>query len=171
MRWPLLQFTENKLHFLTGKVVPVEIVSANPNGGWDGKNLSTGKAVRIKSAQRLGEKKPSAKRPATSPTRAKTAAKATGKAKVTTKRHTGERGAKGARRTSGLDAATQVLADAKDPLSAKEMVELMLTKGLWQTTGRTPSATIHAAIIREIAAKGDAARFRKAAPGRFELNR
>ena len=53
---------------VTGKVVPVEIVSANPNGGWDGKNLSTGKSVRIKSAQRLREEKPVAKRAATSPT-------------------------------------------------------------------------------------------------------
>ena len=53
---------------VTGKVVPVEIVSANPNGGWEGKNLSTGKPVRIKSAQRLREEKPVAKRAATSPT-------------------------------------------------------------------------------------------------------
>ena len=38
---------------ITHKLVVVEILSENPNGGWDAKNLSTGKMVRIKSAQRL----------------------------------------------------------------------------------------------------------------------
>ena len=79
-------------------------------------------------------------------------------------RDTGER-----RRPSGLDAAAKVLADAKEPLNAKDMVERMLAKGLWQTKGKTPAATIYAAIIREIATKGKAARFRKAARGKFEL--
>ena len=38
---------------VTDKVVTVEILAENPNGGWDAKNLATGKTVRIKSAQRL----------------------------------------------------------------------------------------------------------------------
>ena len=152
-----------------GKIVPVQIVKANPRGGWDGKNLSTGKVVRIKSAQRLRGEKPSATRAATSPTGAKTVKKAIGKAKVAPKHDTGERGAKGAKRASGLDAAAQVLAEAKEPLTAKEMVERMLAKGLWQTTGKTPAATIYAAVIREIAAKGDDSRFRKVGRGKFEL--
>jgi len=70
---------------------------------------------------------------------------------------------------SGLDAAAQVLADARQPLSTKELVERMLAKGLWQTGGKTPAATIYSAIIREIANKGDAARFRKVDRGKFEL--
>ena len=77
--------------------------------------------------------------------------------------------AKGEKRSSGLDAAAKVLAEAKQPLSTKEMVERMLAKGLWTTSGKTPEATIYAAIIREIATKGDAARFRKVARGKFEL--
>jgi len=105
----------------------------------------------------------------TVPTGAKKATKATKDAKPAGKRHTGQRGANGAKRPSGLDAAAQVLADAKEPLGAKEMVERMLAKGLWQTTGRTPSATIYAAIIREIAAKGSDARFLKVERGKFEL--
>lgn len=73
------------------------------------------------------------------------------------------------KRSSGLDAAAQILADAGEPLNTKEMVERMLAKGLWQTTGKTPAATIYAAIIREIAIKGKDARFRKTDRGRFEL--
>lgn len=75
----------------------------------------------------------------------------------------------GPRGTSGLDAAAKVLADAREPLKTKEMVARMLAKGLWQTKGKTPAATIYAAIIREIATKGSEARFRKVERGKFEL--
>jgi hypothetical protein len=70
---------------------------------------------------------------------------------------------------SGLDAAAQVLAEAAEPLGAKTMVERMLEKGLWATSGKTPAATIYAAIIREIAKKGDASRFVKAERGKFTV--
>ena len=73
------------------------------------------------------------------------------------------------KRASGLDAAAQVLADAGEPLNTAEMVKRMLAKGLWKTNGKTPAATIYAAIIREIAVKGDKARFRKVERGKFEL--
>ena len=71
--------------------------------------------------------------------------------------------------TSGLDAAAAVLKDAGKPLGAKDIVERMLAKGLWTTGGKTPHATIYAAMIREIAAKGGSARFRKVDRGLFEL--
>ena len=71
---------------------------------------------------------------------------------------------------SGLDAAAQVLAEAKKPMGAKEMVETMLAKGLWKTDGKTPEATIYAAIIREIATKGSVARFVKTGRGEFAIN-
>jgi len=74
-----------------------------------------------------------------------------------------------AKRASGLDAAAQVLADAGQPLNTKTMVERMLAKGLWKTNGKTPAATIYAAIIREIAVKGEKSRFRKTERGHFEL--
>jgi hypothetical protein len=38
---------------VSGKVVPVRITGENPHGGWDGVNVATKRAVRIKSAQRL----------------------------------------------------------------------------------------------------------------------
>ncbi len=70
---------------------------------------------------------------------------------------------------SGLDAAAKVLADSKEPMSAKQIVEAVLAKGLWKTGGATPQATIYAAMTREIAAKGASggARFKKVARGRF----
>ena len=104
----------------------------------------------------------------TVPTGAKKAKKATGKAKAATKRPTGQRDAKGAKRPSGLDAAAQVLAEAGEPMNCKDMVERMLAKGLWQTKGRTPSATIYSAIIREVRDKGAESRFRKVERGKFE---
>jgi len=155
---------------VTGKVVPVEIVSANPNGGWDGKNLSTGKAVRIKSAQRLREEKPAAKRAATSPTRAKTAKKAPKDAMKAPKADTGERRGDKAKKPSGLDATAKVLARAGEPMNCKAIVEQMLAEGLWQTNGKTPAATLYSAIIREIRDKGEASRFAKVERGKFTLN-
>ena len=53
-------------------------------------------------------------------------------------------------------------------MTCKAMVEAMTSKGLWASPGgKTPEATLYAAILREITTKGDEARFVKAAPGRF----
>lgn len=75
--------------------------------------------------------------------------------------------AKPACRLSGLSAAAQVLAEAKAPMNAQAIVQTMLDQGLWKTGGKTPHATIYAAMIREIAAKGKDARFRKVGRGTF----
>jgi hypothetical protein len=72
-------------------------------------------------------------------------------------------------RTSGLDAAAQVLAAAGKPMTTQEMVKAMFDQGLWSSSGKTPAATIYSAIIREIAAKGTDARFRKTDRGKFAL--
>ena len=72
------------------------------------------------------------------------------------------------KRVSALDAAAQVLAASEVPMRAKEMIAAMEAKGLWTSPGgKTPEATLYAAIIREIAAKGTAARFRKHERGVF----
>ena len=70
---------------------------------------------------------------------------------------------------SGLDAAAKVLADAGEPLGCKTIVERAIEKGYWKTGGKTPAATVYAAILREIQKKGDAARFAKADRGMFTL--
>ena len=72
-------------------------------------------------------------------------------------------------KTSGLNAAAKVLAEAGEPLSCKQIVERAFEKGYWQSEGRTPAATIYAALLREIQNRGDRARFRKAARGKFIL--
>ena len=72
------------------------------------------------------------------------------------------------KRVSALDAAAQVLAASGEPMRAKEMIAAMEAKGLWKSPGgKTPEATLYAAIIREIAAKGDKARFKKHERGVF----
>jgi len=91
-------------------------------------------------------------------------AKATKAAKVTAAKPAKEK------KMSGLDAAAKVLADAKEPMNAKTMVETMLASGMWKTGGKTPQATIYAAIIREIAAKKAESRFKKTDRGLFAVN-
>ena len=72
------------------------------------------------------------------------------------------------RRTSALDAAAKVLASAKEPMRAKDLIEQMAAKGLWTSPGgKTPEATLYAAMIREIGKKGPQARFRKTERGLF----
>ena len=73
------------------------------------------------------------------------------------------------RKPSGLDADVAVLAEADRSMNTADMVKRMLETGLWKTGGKTPAATIYAAIIREISVKGDASRFRKTDRGHFEL--
>ena len=72
---------------------------------------------------------------------------------------------------SGLDAAARVLEEAGEPLDCKTIVERAFEKGYWRSDGKTPAATVYAAILREIQKKGDEARFCKAARGKFELAR
>src|SRR5262252_4151690 len=71
------------------------------------------------------------------------------------------------KRLSGLDAAAQVLAQSKEPLTSADLTRLVLDKGLWKTKGKTPAATLSAAMLREIQHKGRDARFRKAGRGLF----
>ncbi len=103
-------------------------------------------------------KKAAAKKPA----RAKTA----GNAQTKTAKQS-----RGNCKLSGLDAAAQILAKAKEPMGCKDIVEQTIGKELWSPGGKTPQATLYAAIIREIAKKGKDARFKKIARGRFQLAR
>lgn len=72
------------------------------------------------------------------------------------------------KRTSALDAAAQIVASASKPMRTKDLIEQMEAKGLWKSPGgKTPEATLYAAIIREISAKGADARFKKHDRGLF----
>lgn len=74
------------------------------------------------------------------------------------------------KRTSALDAAATVLKKAGKPMRSQELIDAMASQGLWKSPGgKTPQATLYAAIIREITAKGKEARFRKVERGQFEF--
>ena len=75
-----------------------------------------------------------------------------------------------AKKTSALDAAARVLGEAGKPLNCQEMIDAMAAKGYWTSPGgKTPSATLYSAILRELKTKKSEARFRKTERGKFEL--
>jgi hypothetical protein len=71
---------------------------------------------------------------------------------------------------SGLDAAAKVLAEATAPMNTKTIAERAVAQGYWKTGGKTPQATLHAAISREIKTRGTEARFKKTDRGLFAAN-
>ncbi|GIW78791.1 MAG: hypothetical protein KatS3mg105_0598 [Gemmatales bacterium] len=72
------------------------------------------------------------------------------------------------KKLSAIDAAAQVLAETGQAMTCKELIEVMASKGLWASpAGKTPHATLYAAILREIARQGDQARFQKTERGKF----
>lgn len=153
---------------VSDKLVTIEILAENPQGGWDAKNLSTGKKVRIKTAHRLRGKAANATPPAA---KKPTPATQSPKPKAA---NTGEPGTTGGKtqRLSILDAAFEVLSTEKQPLGCSQMIEQMADMKLWQPRngGKTPANTLYAALLREIKAKGKDSRFTKAERGKFALN-
>lgn len=74
------------------------------------------------------------------------------------------------KRVSALDAAAQVLAKASKPMHAQELITAMADQGLWKSPGgKTPHATLYAAMMREERDKGRESRFRKVDRGQFEF--
>jgi hypothetical protein len=75
-----------------------------------------------------------------------------------------------ARKMSALDAAAKVLVEVGGAMSSQELIEAMSKRGYWTSpNGATPHATLYAAILREINAKGSLARFKKTDKGRFAI--
>ncbi len=143
---------------VSDKVVTVRIDSTHTKGGWNATNTATGKRIRIKSAQRLRSA-------------AKSAAKGGTKTKTTTKATTKKAKSTKAKRVSALDAAAQVLAKAGKPMRAKELIAAMAEQGLWKSpAGRTPHATLYAAMFREARDKGSKSRFKRVDRGQFAFN-
>jgi hypothetical protein len=71
---------------------------------------------------------------------------------------------------SALSAAAKVLEENGQPMSAQELVEAMAGKGYWTSpAGKTPAQTLVSAMLREIALKGNEARFVKPQRGRFAI--
>jgi len=73
-------------------------------------------------------------------------------------------------RLSALDAAERVLKDRKKPMHVGELIDEMAKRKLWESPGgKTPTATLFAAMLREIAVKGSDSRFSKMDRGLFGL--
>lgn len=176
-------------------VVRVRVTAKGERVGWTVTDVETGKTEHVRRHEQFRErwKSPvitepkndgaeSAGKETTMSKRNSTKrATRTPKAKKGTKqlKHTGAKvthkskpvGGDEPKRMSALDAAAAILRKAKKPMRSKELITVMAEQGLWMSpNGKTPDATLNAAIIREIAAKGGQARFRKVDRGQFAFN-
>ena len=71
---------------------------------------------------------------------------------------------------SALAAAARVLSENDQPMTCPELIQAMAAKGYWTSpAGKTPAATLAAAMAREIKVKKDQSRFRKTDRGKFSL--
>lgn len=70
---------------------------------------------------------------------------------------------------TALKAVETVLKDAGEPLHYREITKRILHRGLWNTQGRTPEATINAQLAVDVKKKGASSRFRRQGPGLFAL--
>ena len=130
----------------------------------------TVKTSKKKSTKKAATKQPKAAKPAKTPKASKPAAhKANGKPKAE-KKAKAPKAAKpdGEKKMGALEAAHEVLKGRTVPMSAKALIETMAEKGLWTSPGgKTPDATLSAALNREIDRKGKDSRFCKPEPGKF----
>jgi hypothetical protein len=183
---------------VSGTVQDVRITGVSPRGGWDATNVHTGRAVRIKSAQRLrgrvkvpgADEKPKAMSPqqlkAVHKADQENARLADERSKAPDGMTASERAmdrsapkAKAAKPTteakpmSLIDAAAHLLSlGTGEPMRCKDIVDLAVQRGLWQPgSGKTPANTLYSAILREINTRGEASRFVKAERGKFALKR
>ena len=72
------------------------------------------------------------------------------------------------KKLSALDAAAKVLAETGQAMTCAALIEAMAAKGYWTSPGgKTPSATLYSAILKELKTKGAKARFKKTDRGQF----
>ena len=72
------------------------------------------------------------------------------------------------KKLSALDAAAKVLAETGQAMTCAVLIEAMAAKGYWTSPGgKTPSATLYSAILKELKTKGANARFKKTDRGQF----
>ena len=145
---------------ISDRLVSVRIDSAHSKLGWNATNTATGKRIHIKSAQRLhGPVKADKKKTGTVAPPSETTRSAKTKPNAARKR------------LSALDAAAQVLRKAAKPMTSKMLIAAMAEQKLWTSPkGKTPHATLNAAMLREIGNKAGKARFKKVGRGLFAFN-
>jgi hypothetical protein len=166
---------------VSGRRVVVKIDAEVRGGGWNATNQTTGKQVRIKTAQRLTpmagtriHTPPANSGPADGPaeesptTENVQSPRAKRSKKVTDPVTDPEPSAAGEKKLSAIAAAAKVLAEVGQPMNAKQLIEAMAERGYWTSPGgKTPEATLYAAIAREIKTKGEQSRFTNPDRGLF----
>ncbi len=163
---------------VSDRIVTVRIDSTNSHGGWNATNTATGKRIHIKSPQRLRgpadrlAKRDQAAKPEVNPTVEVVTGQPVPDQKAAKKARAKKAPAEPKpKRPSALNAAAEVLKAEGKPMKAKELIDAMAAKGLWTSpNGKTPEATLYAAMLREAAAKGKASRFQKVDRGQFAYN-
>src|SRR5262249_28667891 len=71
---------------------------------------------------------------------------------------------------SAIDAAAKLLTELGQPMHCPELIEAMAKKGYWKSPGgKTPAATLYAAILKEITTKEKESRFVKVDRGQFGI--
>ena len=147
----IYEITIGKNNRTSVKVLKVER-RVNGQIVYDCLNTNTNKRVTVSDAARfVREIKPEKPAKAEKPEKTKTVAK--------TERADGT--------YSGLTAAFIVLRDAGEPLNIRQIMERINERGLANLAGKTPSATVSAAIQREL--KNPTSRFVKAGKGLFAI--
>jgi len=182
-----IEINECYMAKITDRVVPVQIISEHPQGGWNAVNMVTTRKCRIKSARKLRSRATKAQirdandqmvRADNTKYAEKTLKRATTaikKAEVTAKTKTTGNATRAntanPKREGILTIAARILTNANEPMTCKAIVNEAITKMGWTTNGKTPHCTLYAAIIREIANKGENARFIKVDRGQFTIRK
>jgi len=159
----------------------VRLESHTPDGGWTARVMSHGRMVTIKNASQLLQRcdkvriytiaettKPNRRSHAVPPPRNEPMLKKAElkKEKVIVKAAIPlEQSAP----LSLLDAAAMVLRESQSALSTREIIALVVERGLWKPTGATPWATLNAELNRNIKTLGTQSRFRKIGRGAYVL--
>ena len=150
------------------RLVSVRIDGAHSKQGWNAANTATGKRIHIKSAQRLRGPAKLAAVPKAVDAKPASVAKPAGAKPGATKPAQSPGKPK---RLSALDAAAQVLRKAAKPRASKLLIAAMAEQKLWTSPkGKTPHATLNAAMLSEIGSKGGKSRFKKVGRGPFAFN-
>jgi hypothetical protein len=88
--------------------------------------------------------------------------------KVTATKPKKPRTAAAGKKLSAIAAAARVLDETGRAMTCPELIKAMAAKRYWSSPGgKTPAATLYAAIHQEIKTKGKEARFRKTERGKF----
>ncbi|MGL6196607.1 MAG: winged helix-turn-helix domain-containing protein [Thermoguttaceae bacterium] len=159
---------------LSKKQAPVRVDSTNPDGGWNVRNLETGRLTVVKEKDKfLRECEDADMTTEVTPNRRqRSAAPVSPSAEQNTlvDASLDLPETKPERKLSVLDAAHKVLLEVNGELSTPEIIKIAIEKGYWTTGGKTPASTLHAAISRDIAKNGNTSRFLKGERGKFLAN-